>query len=328
VPNVRDERRRLGFGLVQLACFPLTLVGYAWFVLKLVLSLRHSSLSGTVLASFYTRWLQHQLGLRQDEPCARLMFVLPYISPLALLLVSGPTRLGHALTGYVPLALRYPYPGIPPMEAQPAARTTFYDAALERHRASVDQLVVLGAGLDTRCYRLPADCTLACFEVDAPVTQRFKREMLRRAGVDARRVTFVAADFERDDWLERLVAAGFEPGRPSFFLWESVTMYLDRAAVERTLGAIAGTAKGSVVAFDYFSLDLFRMRSPFWRYARAVLALIGEPFGSFGIDTTPPARAQVAAFVGGCGLTLEEHRTFGRETSQTPALAGFATALV
>ncbi len=152
--------------------------------------------------------------------------------------------------------------------------------------------------------------------------------MLRRAAVDARRVSFVAADFERDDWLERLVAAGFDPNRPSFFLWESVTMYLDQGAVERTLRAIAGTAKGSVVAFDYFSLDLFRTRSAYWRYARAVLALIGEPFGSFGIDTTPPARAHVAAFVGSCALTLDEHRTFGGETSQTHALAGFAMALV
>src|SRR5204862_6805551 len=102
-------------------------------------------------------------------------------------------------------------------------------------------------------YRLPPQTHVRCFEVDMPRTQAFKRAMLRRAGLDASRVTFVPADFEREDWFEKLLAAGFDPSRPTFFLWEGVTMYLGRPAVESALGSIAGTAPGSAVAFDYFT---------------------------------------------------------------------------
>jgi len=151
--------------------------------------------------------------------------------------------------------------------------------------------------------------------------------MLTKTGVDPSRVTYVSADLETEDWLAKLVASGFEPGKPSFFLWEAVSMYLDRAAVESTLRKIAGTAAGNVVAFDYVSVQLIGSRSLFMRYARAILKSTGEPW-KFGLDNTPPLRNRVEAFLEPFGLTLEEHRTFGPETGEKRAMAGFAVAVV
>jgi methyltransferase (TIGR00027 family) len=257
-----------------------------------------------------------------------MMKVVPNISQVGLDLLTAPTILGRRLTGYVPRIYRYPYPGVPPMNDQPAARTTFFDQVLQRHVGEIDQLVILGAGLDTRSYRLPAGTRIRCFEVDTPKTQAFKRAMVKAAGLNDCRITYVPADFEREDWYERLLAAGFEPSRRSLFLWEAVTMYLNRPAVESTLRKIAGTAAGSVVAFDYFSTELLQARSLFWLYARSVLKLIGEPMATFGIDNTPPVKPRVAAFVASCGLTLEEQRNFGRECEDQGAPAGFAVAVV
>ncbi len=315
------------FRIIQIILLPMGAAGYVPFVIKLVSFSRRSGTSATVFASLYTRYMQHRLGTRRDEPCGRLMMVLPNVSHLGLRLETTPTLMAHRLTGYVPRLYRYPYEGIPPMMHQSAARTTFYDTALERHIAGINQLVILGAGFDTRAYRLPAGTHARCFEVDAPKTQAFKREMLRKAGVDTTRVTYAPADFLKDDWLAKLVDAGFDPDNPSFFLWESVTMYLDREAVESTLRKIAGTAAGGVVAFDYFSDELIEARSLFMRYARAVIQVTGEPW-RFGIDNTPPARERVAAFLASCGLVLEEQRNFGRETGRKRAPAGFATAIV
>ena len=59
--------------------------------------------------------------------------------------------------------------------------------------------------------------------------------MLEKAGLSIRLATYVSADFETEDWMEKLVAAGFDSDSPTFFLWEGVTMYLDRASVEATL---------------------------------------------------------------------------------------------
>ena len=82
-----------------------------------------------------------------------------------------------------------------------------------------------------------------------------------------------------------------------------------------------------MVAFDYFHADLITARSPFMRYARAMVRAVGEPF-SFGMASTPPSRTYVAAFLASCGLVMEEHRNFGPETERQPAMAGFTSAVV
>lgn len=307
---------------------PALMVGYVLWVGKLVLYSRRAPGTTTMLASVYPRWMMHRVRQRRDDACVRLVRVLPNVSQPGLWLLAAPTLLVYRLTGYLPKLFRYPYPGVPSMNEQPAARTTFFDTALARHLPEIEQLVILGAGLDTRSYRLPAARShVRCFEVDAPRGQAFKRAMLAKAGIDASRVTFVAADFGREDWYEKLQAAGFDPRKPSFFLWESVTMYLDRPSVASTLKRIARTAHGSAVAFDYFSPELLEDRSPTWRYGRAILRVVAEPFGTFALDTTPPASEHVAAFVAACGLTLEEQRNFGEETGERHPLAGFATAV-
>ncbi|TME00741.1 MAG: class I SAM-dependent methyltransferase [Chloroflexi bacterium] len=292
--NMRNIVKAPIFRLIQIAWSPIGLVGYVLLVITMILFSRTSGVSSTTLASLYTRRMQHELGTRLDEPCERLMMVLPNVSHLALRLVTGGTLLAHRLTGYVPGIYRFPFEGEPQMAQEPAARTTFFDAALTRHLSDIDQLVILGAGWDTRSYRMPK--AIHCFEVDTPKTQQTKRLMLKKAGLDTTGITFVPADFMTEDWLEKLVHAGFDPDKPTFFLWEGVTMYLDREAVESTLRKIAGTASGSVVAFDYLS--------------------------------PPPASKHVAAFLESCGLSMEEQRNFGQETDRKPAMAGFTTAIV
>src|SRR5205085_4535974 len=151
------------FRMIQIVWSPIALVGYVLFVIKLILYSRASEVSSTTLASLYTRWMQHTLGTRLDEPVVRLMMVLPNVSHLGLLLTTAGTLLAHRLTGYVPGIYRYPYEGDPPMVHESAARTTFFDAALARHLGDIDQLVLLGAGWDTRFYRMPK--AIRCFEV-------------------------------------------------------------------------------------------------------------------------------------------------------------------
>lgn len=313
--------------LIQIVLLPFAVVGYVVFVVRLVIFSRRSGTSATVLASLYTRYMQHKLGTRRDEPAARLLLALPSVSPLALHPVTAPTLAANRVTGYVPKIYRYPYSGTPTMQHQPGARTTYYDAALQKYLPNIEQFVMLGAGFDTRAYRLPPGTHIRCFEVDTPNTQAFKREMLRRAGVDEAGVIYVPTSFQENDWFDQLLAAGFDPTKPSLFTWESVTMYLDREAVKHTLRTIAGTAAGTVVAFDYFAAELVTSQSLFMRYARAVIKLTGEPF-RFGIDNTPPVRERVAEFLAACGLVLEEQRNFGAETEQQRAPAGFAIARV
>jgi len=242
-------------------------------------------------------------------------------------MVAGPLLLAHRLTGYVPRAFRYPFEGDVPKQYEASARVTFFDAVVEGYLPDIAQFVILGAGFDARAFRLPKDWRVHAFEVDAPKTQAIKREMVQKAGIDSAGVTFVAADFQKEDWLGRLVEEGFDTNQPALFLWEGVSVYLDRQAVEDTLRKIASCAKGSVVAFDYFTTEPLTSHALYWRYARAMTRIAGEPL-RFGIESTPPSSEHLAAWLRSCGLTLAEVRTLGKETGRERAWGGFATAIV
>ncbi|MCG2621198.1 SAM-dependent methyltransferase [Arthrobacter sp. I2-34] len=324
---MRQLLSAVAYRIIQVLLFPFTLAGYVVFMARMFSFSRRTGASTTALSPLYLRWMLHRLGSRADLPCERLVLALPAVPHQGLRLATAATLLAHRLTGYVPAGYRYPYRAAVPAAYEEAGRTTFFDAALERHLDAVDQFVLLGAGYDTRAFRLPAGTAVKCFEVDTARTQAVKRRALAAAGIESSRITFVEADFERDDWLGRLVAAGFDPGKPSFFLWEAVTMYLDRRAVEATLRAIAGTAAGSVVAFDYFTAEGLKEKSFFMGVARSSLKALGEPL-TFGIDAVPPSWGPVAAFLADRGFGLEELRAFGRTAGRPQGLGGLVAAVV
>jgi methyltransferase (TIGR00027 family) len=93
--------------------------------------------------------------------------------------------------------------------------------------------------------------------------------------------TYVACDFERDDFLERLLSAGLDTSVPSAVLWEGVTYYLSESAVRGTLRRVAtGLPPLSTIVFDYVGK---RMASAAEvdvesQAARAMISEMGEPF--------------------------------------------------
>jgi hypothetical protein len=105
------------FRIIQIVLLPIGAVGYVLLVVKLVRFKRRTGTSATVLASLYTRYMQHRLGTRRDQACERLMAVLPNVPPLGLALETAPTLVAHRLTGYVPRIYRYPYEGVTPTQA-------------------------------------------------------------------------------------------------------------------------------------------------------------------------------------------------------------------
>lgn len=325
--SVRNLTAVAVFYILSILLFPITLIGYLIWIGKGILMGNTSGVSRTAQGPLFARWLQHNLGTRRDEPANRLMTILPNVPPLGLHLVAGPLLFAHRVSGYVPRAFRYPFEGDIPMQYEASARQTFFDTVVNSYLTNIKQLVILGAGFDTRAFTLPKGTSTRSFEVDAPKTQAVKRIMLDKAGIDSAGVMFIAADFEKDDWLMRLVDAGFDIGKPTLFLWEGVIMYLDKEAVEATLRKIAGTARGSIVAFDYFTTEPIESRALYWRYARAMTRAAGEPL-KFGIDSTPPVRKRLAELLRSCGLSLSEYRTLGKETEGRRAWGGFAIAVV
>ena len=168
-----------------------------------------------------------------------------------------------------------------------AARSRLAEDAFAAATArGVRQLVILGAGLDTFAYRVEHSDGLRVFEVDHPATQAWKRQRLAEAAIAVpASLGFVPVDFERESLGERLVASGFDPARPSFFIWLGVVPYLSEAAVYATLGFIAGLPGGAHVVLDYANPRAAHGGDPGLGAAHDALAgrvaAAGEPFRSY-----------------------------------------------
>ena len=314
--------------LIWLVFLPVSLVVGILYEAHAILSSRKLGVSATALSPMSMRWLQHQLGLRRDEACAQLIKVLPNHSYIGLCAAAFPVLLSHRLTGFVPKMLRYPYEGIPPVGHSSSVRATFVDAAMERYLPGVEQFVELGAGYDTRTVQLQHNRRIRCFEVDLPKTQQMKRELLSHCGVDASGVRFVSANFLTDNWLDNLIKAGFDPRKPTFFLWEGVTYYVSREAMEKTFRIIATSAPGSVVVFDYATdANIEARRKPLGVLHKALLKAIREP-QTFWISSEPPVKKHLAALMQEYGFSIREQLEYGRETKRKRSFGGLAAAAV
>lgn len=181
------------------------------------------------------------------------------------------------------------------------------DRVGEALATGIDQLVLLGAGLDTRAHRLAAPAGARSFEVDLPANTAAKQRLARAAlGERADVVAYVPLDLATADLLPALVERGFAADRPAVIVWEAVTQYLTEAGVRRTLAALATAAPGSRLLFTYVRADFLdgtntydatalrrRMVGPkgIWHFGLApdaVYPLLRE-YGWAGLDQAGPA---------------------------------------
>jgi methyltransferase (TIGR00027 family) len=153
------------------------------------------------------------------------------------------------------------------------ARTVAIDDAIRE--CIPPQLVILGAGLDSRAWRMPELRDAVVFEVDHPDTQREKRARAEKLQPFAGEIHFVPVDFTRDSLGNALRAAGHDPGRATSWVWEGVVMYLTRREIEASLRTIRKlSAPGSRLTVAYHdSTLLLRLVGP-------ILRLVGEPLRS------------------------------------------------
>lgn len=139
------------------------------------------------------------------------------------------------------------------------ARTKYFDglflSAMQQH---IPQIVLLGAGYDSRAYRYAEMIqSTKIFEVDMTGTQQIKRKILKDNSVEIHpNVRFAEVDFEKDGWFNCLFDAGYQSTLKTLYLWEGVTFYLSPGSVSSTLGAVRqNSLAGSIISFDYQHTD-------------------------------------------------------------------------
>ena len=150
----------------------------------------------------------------------------------------------------------------------------------------LDQVVILGAGFDTRAYRIAGIEKTRVFEIDHPATQEVKLKRLKKV-IDPLpgHVTFIPVDFNTQALSERLLASGYNEQAKTLFIWQGVTYFLTPEGVDSTLAFIANhSGPGSAVIFDYFYNETLRDTSrSYVKTMRRAARMTGEEY-MFGID--------------------------------------------
>ncbi|MCB9628072.1 MAG: SAM-dependent methyltransferase [Sandaracinaceae bacterium] len=139
----------------------------------------------------------------------------------------------------------------PNMELWIAVRTAYLDALVTAESETLRQVVILGAGFDSRAKRL-ARPGVRFFEVDAPASLAERQRRLALLPDYGDHAAAVSCDFEREDFVERLASVGFRPDEPALIVWEGVSYYLSEPAVRATLARVAQALHPeTVIVFDH-----------------------------------------------------------------------------
>lgn len=163
--------------------------------------------------------------------------------PLAEGFLSRPFKITHAMLRRPPLTRFTRTPTLSFL----AARTLYFDdAVIDGVANGASQVVIVGAGYDSRAWRL-ASPGVTFFEVDHPATQADKRSRAPSAAP-----VFVSADLRTDCLADLLPHSGYDPSRQAVFVVEGLTMYLDEPTVTRLFGDLASIAPiGSRLAANF-----------------------------------------------------------------------------
>src|ERR1700761_19001 len=233
-------------------------------------------------------------AVEQNEPPGRRLVD----DDLAYLFLPAGLRWLVAATRWAPLrrlmirGSEFTGPGL---WANLACRKRFIADKLLDALGSIDAVVILGAGLDSRAYLLTRQVRIPVFEVDLPINIARKAETGRRLlGGPPLSVRLVALDLERDDLLTALAEHGYHTEYRAFFICEGVTQYLSEATVRRTLEGLRAAAPGSRLVFTYVRRDFIdgtnrygtrtlyrnvRQRKQLWRFGlepEDVAGFVGE----------------------------------------------------
>jgi len=165
-----------------------------------------------------------------------------YRDPVVDLFISDDSR----------IAARRVAASFPPVKDLVRIRTKYFDDMLERQLLSTfRQVVILGAGLDTRAVRKQAP-GVTYFEIDDAATLKLKERCYDEQGIQAR-VRFVPGNYVTDGLFDLLLQNDFDAEAPTYFIWEGNTMYLPMENVKGLLRELKASLRQFRVSFDYMA---------------------------------------------------------------------------
>lgn len=133
------------------------------------------------------------------------------------------------------------------------ARTKYIDDLTKKAiDGGAKQVIILGAGFDTRAMRLPFLKSMPVFEIDHPNTSDYKLDVFKKSNIKSpSNISYLQLDFNKQGLLEFAIEKKINFSLPTVIIWEGVTSYLSAEAIDRTFEFFQKFASGSSIIFTY-----------------------------------------------------------------------------
>ena len=204
-------------------------------------------------------------ALESSQPANKRLFIDPY----AVSFLDGKLKLATRLS---PLSFvrRYVqntiHKKIPGALSSGIARTRYIDDLLQQTiQHNIQQVIILGAGFDTRALRLTCLQTIPVIEIDHPNTSRKKTDTLKKTlGRLPDHIHYWQIDFNKESLHELAVRENLDFSIPTTIIWEGVTNYLDEQAINNTFAFAQRFATGSFIIFTYVHQEVLEAPQNFF----------------------------------------------------------------
>jgi methyltransferase (TIGR00027 family) len=220
-------------------------------------------------ASFTAEMMALYRAMETRRPEAQRLFTDPYASCFL-----GPRlRLASWIAAFPTgerWLYRYMQHRIPGALASGIARTRYIDDLLERRlQGGIKQVILLGAGFDTRAMRLPRLRDISVLEIDHPDTAKRKQTLLRKAIRERpANVRYLSVDLNLQSLGQLFKQQGINISKPTVIIWEGVTNYLKQKAVEDVMRVTSSFPSGSAIIFTYIHRSVLEEPTAWWGAAR------------------------------------------------------------
>lgn len=205
-------------------------------------------------------------------------YAIHFLKPETLEIINDPVKLKAVTEMAGPVGRE--------MGTSLRVRVRYFDDFVKKSvDEGLEQLVILGAGFDTRAYRIEGMEKVKVFEVDQPDTQHFKKQKIREIfGSLPDHVVYVPVDLETRTLGQSLLDKRYSSFKKTLFILEGLIQYLSPRSVDEIFSFITrNSPKGSAVIFDYHDESVINETSEAGRLIKNFLKQLGERL-KFGIE--------------------------------------------
>lgn len=165
-------------------------------------------------------------------------------------------------------------------------RTKVIDLTFSEYSGQINQVVILGAGFDSRGIRFNGILNdTIIYELDAYETQQFKINKINKEKIAIpKNLKMIPIDFENEPFIDILIANGFKRNEPCLFLLEGLTMFIDPVAIPKLFKDINDLCgKDSIIVFDYLHEKFLSNEISNQGSVTETVSSLGEKY-KFGIE--------------------------------------------